>query len=357
MKHRIDIGIKQSNYTRIPKEHNIYSIDKLAFLLTQNNDYISNILKNGQLYEKHISDLAIALLQNVDKPVVLDIGANIGTFSLPLGIFCKEKHGAVFAFEIQKQTWLQFCANVFLNYPLPITPYHIGLGSENKSIILNDINNIQSDNIGTFSLIEKSNKIELLPSTFDVDIKTIDSLNLPNSDLIKIDVEGMEVDVIKGGVTHIKESHYPYIIFESWSPTSQEKIESRQKILDLVEKELGYNTIFQGEMCIAQHPTRKNYEINFNINREDGIKISIIAIKQDDIWKITLLPNEDSLLYALYITDMTKNHTQKMMYQKSNVFEISTLSIANDTRILAFVKESNNTIHTKEFRLKNLVKQ
>jgi hypothetical protein len=47
----------------------------------------------------------------------------------------------------------------------------------------------------------------------DTDLITLDSLNLENVDLIKIDVQGTEIDVVKGGVETIKRNK-PIMIVE-----------------------------------------------------------------------------------------------------------------------------------------------
>ena len=54
-------------------------------------------------------------------------------------------------------------------------------------------------------------------NTFEsVDIYTIDGIDLPRLDFIKIDVEGMEIEVIKGGAETIKK-YRPYCWIEQWN--------------------------------------------------------------------------------------------------------------------------------------------
>jgi FkbM family methyltransferase len=49
---------------------------------------------------------------------------------------------------------------------------------------------------------------------YDIEVKTLDSFDLKKIDLIKIDTEGFELEVLKGGETCIKK-HKPIIIFEA----------------------------------------------------------------------------------------------------------------------------------------------
>jgi hypothetical protein len=74
-----------------------------------------------------------------------------------------------------------------------------------------------------------------------------------NVRLIKIDVEGHELEVLKGGIETIKYNKYPPIIFEAWTwkPWYQEK---RTALFDYL-KGHGYE-ITEGinSNNLAQHP-------------------------------------------------------------------------------------------------------
>lgn len=71
----------------------------------------------------------------------------------------------------------------------------------------------------------------------------LDSFNIDNIGLIKIDVEGMEEKVLRGGIGTIIRSNYPPILFECWdvgySGMTQEKHDSLFNYL----KSLGYEIL------------------------------------------------------------------------------------------------------------------
>ena len=55
-----------------------------------------------------------------------------------------------------------------------------------------------------------------MENIIEVDVVTIDSLNLSGLDFMKIDVEGFEINVINGGLKTI-EKFKPTITLECWS--------------------------------------------------------------------------------------------------------------------------------------------
>ena len=55
--------------------------------------------------------------------------------------------------------------------------------------------------------------------------------------MVKIDVEGSELDVIKGSVETLKRSNYPPILFESWNEEWYEK--NKQELFQFISS-LGY---------------------------------------------------------------------------------------------------------------------
>jgi hypothetical protein len=80
----------------------------------------------------------------------------------------------------------------------------------------------------------------------------LDFLTCDNIRLIKIDVEGHELEVLQGGFETIKRNNYPPIIFEAWTwkPWYQEK---RQEVFKYLT-DLGYKIQELGENNLAQHP-------------------------------------------------------------------------------------------------------
>jgi hypothetical protein len=69
------------------------------------------------------------------------------------------------------------------------------------------------------------------------DVKTLDEYNIRDIDLIKIDVEGMEFNVLLGSKQTLEENNYPPIIFECWQDSWFQ--EQRTTLFELLQ-EMGY---------------------------------------------------------------------------------------------------------------------
>lgn len=160
--------------------------------------------------------------------VVLDIGANIGCHTL----YYAEKvgtQGLVVAFEPQRIVYQTLCANIALNSITNTYCEHLALGEKAGHCYLPPINYHSESNFGAISL----NAFQSLDQGELVAIRNLDSFNLPRCDLIKIDVEGMETPVIKGGINNIKK-HKPILFVEN------DRIEKSKELITLI-MELGYD--------------------------------------------------------------------------------------------------------------------
>ena len=208
------------------------SIDNYSYLCYK-GDTISNSLLNYGYWENNLIKYAETFLN--DNSIILDIGANIGTWSIPLAI----KNRTVHSFEPYDSSFYSLCGNIFINNKEHnIYPHH--------SALIDDINKKttmylpEKANMGGCKLIETKDD-DNNTNLHRYKLLTLDSLKLEKLDFIKLDVEGQELNVIKGGVKTIMKNK-PVIFFECWDINSHhwDKIpNTRYELMDYV-KSLGY---------------------------------------------------------------------------------------------------------------------
>jgi len=149
------------------------------------------------------------------ESIVLDIGANIGTHTL----WFAQNSKLVMAFEPQRYVFQMLCANMALNSIQNADCKQLGVGSTREIIEVAFIDPETENNFGGLSLQDHSiEKVREETGIRDLDgekiaICRIDDIGLQKCDFIKIDVEGMEPEVLKGGRKTILELR-PYIYIE-----------------------------------------------------------------------------------------------------------------------------------------------
>lgn len=159
------------------------------FMYNRNDLFIGRSLDlYGEWCEPEVM-LLRALVRTGD--VVVDVGANIGTHVVPLASMVGAT-GFVHAFEPQRMPFQLLCGNVALNGLGNVWAYPKAVGVSSGEIQLPDLPPPEVPfNFGAVPLTKQG------PGE-KVDLMTIDSLSLTTCRLIKVDVEGMEADVLEG---------------------------------------------------------------------------------------------------------------------------------------------------------------
>ena len=185
------------------------------------NDWIGkNIILNG-FYEKETVDTIIKSLDfNPGKYLCIDVGANIGYHTLQFQKYFKK----IIGFEPQNKTFQILKLNTE-NY-LNISIYNFGIAQKDDLITFY----IPHKNIGSASQRETRNS----HYKEKVKLKNYDKLFDQECSYIKIDVEGNELDVIKGMKNTII-NYKPVISFEMRDYDNKSKLDLLNTL-----KELGY---------------------------------------------------------------------------------------------------------------------
>jgi FkbM family methyltransferase len=132
---------------------------------------------------------------------VLDVGAFIGTHTLAFSTFVG-KEGMVYSFEPRKEIFEFLSSNIELNACKNVIAHNMALSDNNYKLTLNSIEIIEPDNYGGFSLGFNSGSNH--SNSYEIPVKTIDTLGIKKIDFIKLDVEGMERKILDGGVMTIE---------------------------------------------------------------------------------------------------------------------------------------------------------
>ncbi len=139
------------------------------------------------------------------KGIALDIGANIGLFTYRLSKSFRQ----VYSFEINPD----LAAPILQYNPGNIALYSCGLSSASGSakLYIPIAHGMAQEGWASLyreNLPEAQSFVEK-----DVEVKPLDEFGLTHVDFIKIDVEGHEIEVVKGGATTIEQSR-PVLLIE-----------------------------------------------------------------------------------------------------------------------------------------------
>lgn len=155
------------------------------------------------MYEPHL----VACFSKICSPgaVVFDIGANVGFHSLMLSELAGER-GHVYAFEPNSENCRLILMASEHNHISNITLLPIALSDQRGWAYF-------SSHIGSNGGFVSQQFVTLHGHGTVVPTFTLDEMSLPNVDVIKIDVEGAEYKVLKGGEALLSHSR-PAIICE-----------------------------------------------------------------------------------------------------------------------------------------------
>ena len=191
------------------KKNQIHTKNKIKWCLDLNEGIDLSIFLFGTS-EKKINNLKKLFKLN-EKLIIIDIGANIGSISLPLAkIFNKSK---IFAIEPTNYAFKKLTKNLNLNKDLKknISLNQVFLSKKNKPTkVWSSWNFDNSDDkhrqhFGTLHSIKKKSYMSL---TNFIKLKKIKKV-----DFIKLDVDGHELDVLESGDKFLK-NNKPVIFIE-----------------------------------------------------------------------------------------------------------------------------------------------
>jgi FkbM family methyltransferase len=149
---------------------------------------------------------------------LVDAGANLGTWTV---LFARAGH-PVTAFEAQPACHEYLDLNVRLNQVKSlVSTFPTTLGSPGQAA---------AGKITAYSLCPQGGGVSVHPEWLTqlpnnppgdpaishLPVRTLDEFRLRDVGLLKLDVEGNELEVLQGARTTLAHNHWPFIIFEAW---------------------------------------------------------------------------------------------------------------------------------------------
>lgn len=227
------------------------------------------------------SELEAALFRQICKmgDSVMEVGANIGThtqvFSRLVG-----KRGKVLAFEPQRVVFQTLCANMALNSIVNVLAYQMALGENEGEVRIPPIDYSRVYNYGGISVdgFESGERVPL--KRLDDFLDDIDRLRL-----IKVDVEGMELQVLKGAQETIK-TFSPILYVEN------DRIEKSESLLRYID-ELGYDSYWHLPRLYNPDNYAKNSENVFG----DIVSVNLLCLPKESRTKVEAMQKADDFTY------------------------------------------------------------
>jgi FkbM family methyltransferase len=210
---------------------------------------------NSSSFDQEEVDFILQLLharrQHFGEGVIaIDCGANIGVHTIEMAQFM-HGWGNVLAIEAQERIFYALAGNIAMNNCFNARAIWAAVGAENGLISVPVPNYFVPSSFGSLE-IRPSNHTEFIGQDIDYSgagamptrLMTIDDLQLKRLDLIKIDIEGMEMEALRGAEKSIA-ALKPQLVIE--------KIKTNEAELQSFLAGHGYRTFPLGINLLAMH--------------------------------------------------------------------------------------------------------
>lgn len=221
------------------------------YLLLPGPDLINSHLRKGVPWEPATQVVAQLMLLGITEPVVVDVGANLGAFAVPMGLWLKPRQGRLIAFEPQRLVYYQLCANLFINMLPHCVAHALAVGASAGGV------DVPQPDLDTDHQNRPSEHVAMV---------SLDGMDLLPGHVLKMDVEGLEQEVLTGATAWLARSGWPPILFEVRSDHMPGCVTQRQQLMDCLQQRLGYEVFLLGGLGIAQHPDNLRYDLAMDAN-------------------------------------------------------------------------------------------
>jgi FkbM family methyltransferase len=186
----------------------------IKYLLVEHDEVISDHIKRDGVWGKNYLDTCAKILSNVPAGRVIDVGASIGTWTVPLALMFEGKH-EFDAIEPLPKVNMQLNANVLLNNLENVNVHRVAIS---------DVTETKHAPALDFAISAKTDREDVY------EFRRLDDFRFGNVRLIKVTTPAFETKVFMGMFETLQLSNWPPVLFESW--TADWYTAERAKALD-----------------------------------------------------------------------------------------------------------------------------
>lgn len=183
-----------------------------------------------------------------DGVVAIDCGANIGVHTIE---WAKRMHGwgSVLAIEAQERLFYALAGNIAINNCFNAKALFAAVAAETGTMKVPRADYLTPGSFGSLELRKRDDNEHIgqaisYDDGAEIRTQSIDDLALDRIDLIKLDIEGMELDALRGAIKSIKRSR-PVIVVET--------IKSNKHELRAFLERFDYDVVPVGVNFLAVH--------------------------------------------------------------------------------------------------------
>lgn len=217
------------------------------------------LFRHGKALDHREVDFVAGVLGALHTdPVVLDVGANFGTWSL--GLARRIGNGVVHAFEAQRIIFNMLAGTTALNGLLNVHCHNLAIGAEDGRLEVPQYDYYRQMNFGSVEFGREQGERLFQERGHDparleyVSMRSIDSLDFPRVDFIKLDIEGMEEDAVRGAERTLRRDEP--LMFVEVLKCDRDSLRARLEALGYTARHLNEDNVF----CVpAKHAGRFSF--------------------------------------------------------------------------------------------------
>ena len=250
-------------------------------LYNKNDLYIGKSIKEYGEWSQGEIDICKKILRPRD--VVIELGSNIGSHTLALAKTVNK--GAVFAFEPQNVIFQNLCSNISMNSITNCFCYQSAVSDKSKEqYFIPNLDYTRQNNFGGISISNEKKDFSI-----PVEVVTLDDKfnNLNTLKILKMDIEGNELNALIGGYNLIKRTK-PFIYLEN------DRLDKSKELIEFIFS-FGYRIFWH----ISKLYNKNNFFKNSNNVFGNIASWNMIAFDKELDIKIDLPEVKDSSFHPL----------------------------------------------------------